>query len=258
VDPRESEVSFIYDIEDEDDGFLDKYGLKPYIIGFLIISLSTVIKFNNRLSKKEKENLKLSNENLSTELKFLKNQINPHFLFNVLNNLYSQVVTKSDRAPETILKLSDMLRYILYEGESEKVRIDREVEHLKNYIALQEMRDSSISQKLKFNYNLDSSIMIEPMIFIAFIENAFKHSVIDSDENGFIQINIQSKKNNIYLTVINSIPSSKFVKDKHGGIGLENVKKRLDILYRNKHMLNIEILPNLCKVELNIELNTNE
>ncbi len=221
---------------------------------FSVVTLlvSVAYKISLLALKKEKETEELKSENLHAELKFLKSQINPHFLFNALNNIYSLSVIKSEKAPEAILKLSDILRYVIYEGAEEKVPISKEIDYIEGYINLAKLKDDNI-ENIHFDYsNVDRSIMIEPMLFIPFIENSFKHSRIEDTENGYVDIKLSSDKSKIDFTVKNSISSTPFSKDKMGGIGLQNIKKRLSLLYPEKHILQVDKGEDYFTIHLNI------
>ncbi|WP_378173830.1 sensor histidine kinase [Aquimarina sp. SS2-1] len=223
---------------------------------FLTISyvIATFLETFLFAQKKEEETIRSKNENLQTELKLLKSQINPHFLFNSLNNIYALSVIDSDKTQESISYLSDMLRYVLYECERNFVPIKKEITYIENYIKLFSLKSSN-PYNITTDFNsIDQSVSIAPMLFIPFIENAFKHSNIEKPNNSFIRIKIVTMSGNVTLTLENSIPKEKIHKDKLGGIGIENVGKRLNILYPNKHQLLINEYNDVFKVELNINL----
>ena len=208
--------------------------------------------------KKEEEIIKSKNQNLQTELKLLKSQINPHFLFNSLNNIYALSVIDSDKTQKSISYLSDMLRYVLYECQQPFVPIQKEITYIQNYIKLFSLKSSKpFPITTKFSVANDY-ITIAPMLFISFIENAFKHSNIEKFNGSFILISIDANTENLMLKVKNSIPKENLHKDKIGGIGLENVKKRLDILYPERYQLLIDDQKtDIFKVILTIKLNNN-
>lgn len=204
-----------------------------------IIVLSSVFKTSQIASEKAKETAELKSENLNSELKFLKSQVNPHFLFNSLNNLYALAIKKSEKTPDIILKLSDILRYMIYDGEENKVPLRKEVQYLKNYIDLFKLKDEDI-KNIKVHFDeIPDSVIVEPMLFIPFVENSFKHSKIEDLDNGWISIDMKLDKNKITFTVANSIPATKHSKDEVGGIGLENITRRLSLLYPDRHELSI-------------------
>ena len=205
-----------------------------------ILFISSTYWMNAQNQKRKQQAITLKSENLEAEMKFLKSQTNPHFLFNALNNIYALTYTNSPKAPEMIMKLSEMLRYVLYESNEKKVPLSREIDYISNFIAFQSLKiegQANIQADLK---NTDANAMVEPMLFIPFIENSFKHSKIENIEKSWINIRLFSRNNVIDLRVSNSIPPGKFTKDRTGGIGLTNVKKRLQLLYPGKHELTIE------------------
>lgn len=210
------------------------------IITFLTIwGLSSLF----RLLEDHFENIKFSNElksnQLETELKFLKTQINPHFLFNTLNNIYSMVYLKSDEAAPMVLKLSGILRYMLYESDAQKVPIQKEIDYLKDCIELQILNPAD-RPKVRFEIeNHAPVLMIEPLLFINFLENSFKHGSL-SKKDGFIHLKMTIKDNSIDFQLKNSILPSNSPKDKVGGIGLNNIKQRLELVYPNRHILEIK------------------
>lgn len=229
-----------------------------FLFNLLILSiayiLAVTVEVFNHLKKKEAETIKARNVNLQNELKLLKSQINPHFLFNSLNNIYTLAGIDSNKTQKSIINLSDMLRYVLYECDQETVPLKKEIKYIENYLklfALKSSKDYPISTKLNIS---NSSIPVAPMLFIPFIENALKHSNIDDRDNSFIRIEINAEDTRIDFEIENSKPKKAFIKDGVGGIGLDNVKKRLAILYPEKHKLKIEENDSSFKVNLHLEL----
>ncbi|MGB5554466.1 MAG: histidine kinase [Flavobacteriaceae bacterium] len=205
--------------------------------------------------KKEEETVKNKNEALQTELKLLKSQINPHFLFNSLNNIYALSVIDSDKTQQSISYLSDMLRYVLYECEQEWVPLSKELTYIENYIKLYALK-SSVPFAITTDFDIqDSAIKVAPMLFIPFIENALKHSNIEKRKGAFIRVKIHSTASEVQFEMENSIPQDPIHKDEVGGIGLENVKRRLEILYPQKHELKIDDSGTTFKVQLIIRVN---
>ncbi|MBL4642673.1 MAG: histidine kinase [Flavobacteriaceae bacterium] len=182
--------------------------------------------------------LQLNEQKKTTELATLKQQLNPHFLFNTLNNLYSLSVTKSDEAPEVIEKLSEMLDHMLYGCNDKFVSLNKEIELIENYLALEKVRYSD-RVAITFTKEVLKDVQVAPLIFLTFIENAFKHGVSQELEKATIQIEINVKENYIYFTISNSIATNKVLSNKEG-IGLKNVKKQLQLLYDNAHFLDIK------------------
>lgn len=202
----------------------------------------------------EKQLLEKQQETMQTELSFLRSQISPHFIFNILNNIVALVRLKSDDLEPTVMKLSELMRYMLYDTDEEKINIENEASYLQSYIDLQKQR---FGKKVKVNYHFEtdnSRAEIEPMLLIPFVENAFKHGV-GIIEKPFIDINLTIKGNSLTLIVKNKFNNESFeTQDKNSGIGLKNVKRRLKILYAENHELSISKQNNLHIVLLKINL----
>jgi len=224
------------------------------VLSLGVFLLSTAYKASLIALHNEKEAQRLKSEGLESELRFLKSQINPHFLFNALNNVYSLSLIQSEKTPGTILKLSEMLRYILYDCNHEKVPLQKELAFISNYVDLMKLKDDQIE-----NITLDlpkhtGSEMIEPMLFVPFVENAFKHGAAKTEEKAWIRIKLKVANQQLLFTAANSIPEVPYTKDSVGGIGLENVKRRLHLLYPNRHELKIEKTDKQFTVHLSILL----
>lgn len=223
----------------------------PYFTALIGSALFEVARFANR---KEQEAAEFRSEKLEAELKFLKSQINPHFLFNALNNIYTLTLIKSDQAPDNLLKLSGMLRYMLYDCKADRVPLQKEIEYLRHFIDLHLLKDS---RGLNVDVQLDESrpsLSIAPMLFIPFVENAFKHSKVEDREKGWIQIRLSTAEDHILFEVKNSQPEQQFTKDEAGGIGLINVRRQLELLYPDRHELSITPGPEFFLVRLKILL----
>lgn len=227
------------------------YSLSSIVITGFSLGLR-VIEQHSAFEKRQKE---LEKEKLSSELAFLKNQISPHFFFNTLNNIYSLIEINSNDAQESVLKLSKLMRYLLYESEHGQTMLSREIDFMNNYIDLMRIR---LSNKVELNIQLpeeDVEYNIPPLLFIPFIENAFKHG-ISYREKSFISIFMEAGGNTINFKCVNSIrkQSAEEKKDNHSGVGLENVKKRLNLLFPEKHKLEIKQVNESFNVQLLIEL----
>ncbi|WP_258455180.1 sensor histidine kinase [Aequorivita sp. CIP111184] len=228
-------------------GLLGPNGPRPpsaYLIHLLLISVSYILSVLAETflfaQKKEEAIAKQTAALAESELKFLKMQINPHFLFNSLNNIYALSISNSEKTPESIHSLSEMLRYVIYDCERPKVPIEKEIHYIENFIELFKLRSSKSFNITFINQLENTSVEVAPMLFIIFIENAFKHSGIEKGGEAFVDIKLQSSNNTITFSVENSLPTVKIIKDKSSGIGLQNAKKRLEISYPNQHDLNIE------------------
>jgi len=194
------------------------------------------------------QNLKA--EKAKTEISLLRAQINPHFFFNTLNNLYALTVKNSKQAPEVILKLSDMMRYTIYEGEKDMVKLQDEIEYLNNYIELHKIRYKK-SVEITFDYtSVDTHLTIAPLLYIILLENAFKHGVETLAENAFIHINLNEDTDFIVFSIENNFDPKEM--SKSSGIGLKNLKRRLSLLYKDKHELKVDASKNLYKATLKI------
>lgn len=194
---------------------------------------------------------KIKNEQAKTELMLLKSQVSPHFFFNMLNNLYGLVNKDPKKAQELILKLSDLMRYSIYEGKKQTVTLSEEIEYLKKYIELHKMRYHK-NIVIDFNYNVDENCKIVPLLFIMLLENSFKHGVETLRANAYVKVEINSFENKIRFEVENNYDSAVDKKDK-AGIGLENLKRRLELIYSNKHELLFSITNEVYKSQLTLE-----
>ncbi len=234
------------------------YLVRDFISYVLMIGLVTAFKLSRRLQLSEEALKEAENARVKAELANLRSQINPHFLLNTLNNIYALTTIDTDKAQKAIKELSSLLRYILYENPSNRVSLRGEVEFIKTYIELMSIR---LPRKVKvtthFNFHQQSTTQIAPLIFISLIENAFKHSVSANGE-GFIDILFEEKisENKVILSIKNS-NNAKADEDKSGhGIGLEQVGKRLELLYKGNY--NWDVKQTEKEYSSTIILNTSE
>lgn len=193
------------------------------------------------------QNLKA--EKTKTELSLLRTQINPHFFFNTLNNLYALTIKNSKQAPDVILKLSDMMRYTIYEGEKETVKLGDEIEYLNNYIELHKIRYKK-TVEITFKHQIDTGLTIAPLLFIILLENAFKHGIETLTENAYIHIDLFEDDETISFKINNNFDPKEIAES--NGIGLQNLKRRLSLLYKDRHELNIEETNSTYKTTLKI------
>jgi len=227
------------------------YTLSPF---FFVKILFEIIKIYNKTTQLQHQKLQVEIQNINIEKDFLKSQLNPHFLFNTLNNLYGLIVKKDDSAPEVVLSLSDIMSYTLYESNSEKVALEKELDFIRNYFELEKMRypkNKSIQIEI-LGYDQISSLYIAPLLTFTFIENAFKYG-LKTSENQFINQKIKIENATFYFVLENDFDKNE-IKKEFGGIGLENIKKRLQLLYPNQHDLKISTSENSFKVKLKINL----
>ena len=185
------------------------------------------------------------------ELELLKTQINPHFFFNTLNNLYSLTVKHSDKAPEVILKLSEMMRYTIYEGKKEFVPLREEVTYLENYIELHKIRYQK-KVNIEFSHSIEQEVKVAPLLFIILLENALKHGVESLTDSAYVKIDLSSSNRHIRFSIENNYEPLEINESK--GIGLENLKRRLELIYPKTHELNIHKTASTFAVDLKISL----
>lgn len=195
------------------------------------------------------------NEKTLAELKALKSQINPHFLFNSLNSIYSLARKKSDAAPKKIIQLSNLLRHIIYESESELIPLEKEIEMVRNYFELQDLR-STKQGLIDFKVTGDTANRkIAPLVFLPFIENSFKHGLKSGEKNAFINASIDVSGPVLNFKIENNKGNvAPDIDKKYGGIGIENVKKRLQLIYPAQHRLQITNNATIFRVHLQIQL----
>jgi hypothetical protein len=228
---------------------LINYGFTSLLITGFALGLG----FVDRHREDEKKHKELEQEKLHSELAFLKNQISPHFFFNTLNNIYSLTSIDTPAAQESILKLSKLMRYLLYESEHGETLLSHEIDFMTNYIALMKLRLSP-KVDLKVSFPTDyPDCKIPPLLFISFIENAFKHGV-SHREASFIHIEMEANSQQILFKTENSVSGTASTDKENSGIGLENVRKRLALLFPASHTLKIEQTEKVFNVEVKIVL----
>ena len=191
----------------------------------------------------------LQAEKTEVELALLKTQVNPHFLFNTLNNLYSLTVQKSEQAPDVVLKLSDMMRYTIYEGKKDLVLLSSEIRYLEDYIELQKIRYKK-KVDIQFVNDLNNDLQIAPLLFIILVENAFKHGVEKLRTDAFIHIHLTTINEEVHFSIENNFDPEEIGTEQ--GIGLTNLKSRLALTYPNKHQIKMTQIGNNYHVQLNI------
>lgn len=227
-------------IYNEVDGPPGIHILLDAVIGTALIAASTVFEVIKKNLRDERTERLKENENLKTELSFLRSQISPHFMFNVLNTIVALIRQKSEKLEPVVIELSNLMRYMLYESDEEKVNLRTELEYLKSYINIQILR---FGDDIKINIEIPVEIpekTIEPMLLIPLVENAFKHGC-GIVENPEINISIAFSEQSISMMVKNKYsPLNSGSLNKHSGIGLNNLRKRLALLYAGKHELDIE------------------
>lgn len=240
--------------EKQDSNFL---GLHPRLLDdaqllLLVLGFSTGMRILQQSRKEEEEQKELDKANVETELAFLKNQINPHFFFNSLNNIYALVAIDGEKAQKAIEELSGLMRYLIYDSNVELIPLNKEFNFIRNYLALMQQR---LTAKVNLSVDIQDDIpnvKVPPLLFISFIENAFKHG-ISYQGNSFIDIKMNVNDAKIYFSSRNSIPEASNHKDhKSGGVGISNIKKRLELLYGAKAVLDINESDEIFEVNLEV------
>lgn len=231
--------------------FLKDY---PSAVGIVIIIYYSILLLVGALwvIMQVKSVLNLRNETRKNELRHLQSQVNPHFFFNMLNNIYGMIDKDSDAAKNLILKLSDLMRYSIYEGEKNMVALSEEVSYLKNYIELHKMRyHKEIDVQFKTDI-ANQNIKIRPLLLIILLENAFKHGVEKLREKAYISIHLKTTKEKLFFEIENNFDENEISGEI--GIGFKNLKRRLALAYPKKHRLKIEKNNSVYKAQLEIQL----
>lgn len=226
--------------------------LTLFILALLVVCFNLSISLVFKTIEKDMEHKILDKERVTSELEYLKYQINPHFLMNTLNNIHALVDIDSEKAKETIINLSKMMRFVLYKGPKDKVSLLDEIEFLKDYIELMRIRYiDSVDIRFEYPENIPT-INIPSLLFVPFVENAFKHGV-SYQKNSFIHIAISGDEKNVNFEVVNSKIDETMVKEGSGGIGLDNTKRRLNLIYGTDYTLDIDDDKDSYKVNLKIK-----
>ncbi|GHN01304.1 histidine kinase [Cytophagales bacterium WSM2-2] len=240
-------------------GFHERYYYSTFFVvqltfdTLLITIFVGMLRFATGWFELEARRKQMENDKLTNELKFLKAQINPHFLFNTLNNLYYLAYSHSPNTTEVIAKLSQMMRYMIYDSNYPKVLLSKEIEYMQNYISLERLR---LNNEVPIDFVVEGEVenkLITPLIFITFLENAFKHGVSANTADSWVKISVQLKENQCIYTVENSKLKSIEQREK-SGIGLQNVKRRLELSYPNHYTLKTDDQSDRYFVQLNLNL----
>jgi LytS/YehU family sensor histidine kinase len=230
--------------------------LNQMVIAWLVVGFNAAIKVTNKWFKDEQDKRELEKEHLKSELAFLQNQISPHFFMNTLNNIHAQIDIDTKDAQASIVTLSKMMRYLLYESDRGVTTMKKEIEFLQSYVDLMRLRiDKGVDIDLDISV-ANSDIKIQPFLFISFVENAFKHG-ISYNEKSFIKIELTQNSKFIEFKCINSISVQNKITNDYSGVGLENIKKRLNLLYNSNYELVINELENEFNVYLKIPIDEN-
>jgi two-component system LytT family sensor kinase len=228
--------------------------LKNIIRDYSIIALAVCISIIADYRRKQQLNEQLIKAKAEAEIKLLKGQLHPHFLFNSLNNIYSLALMKSDLTADSILKLTELLDYLVYRASMDKVTLSKEIELLNNYVGLEQLR---YGEKLKIESDitvLNDTIKVAPLLLLPFAENCFKHGGVGNEGVFYIKIDLYADDKKLVFNIINSKKNGKKIAAVNGGVGLENIQKRLKLLYPGQHQLNIKDLPDSYNVNLEIDI----
>ena len=227
-----------------------------FLVFTIFLMASTLLKLAEDwfyFNTKENNILRLKNQQIETQLTALRAQINPHFLFNSLNVIYALALEKKEGITTAIVQLSDILRYVIYDSDTERVALKDEMVLLKNYIAFQNHRvETQIATSIKINFE-NEDFKIYPMLLLPLLENSYKHGIIAGETNTPIKINLLQQDHKFTFSIENANLNTKNSLDnRHSGVGLENLRNNLNLVYKNQHQLKIEASKDLFKVILTI------
>ncbi|MBK8292254.1 MAG: histidine kinase [Flammeovirgaceae bacterium] len=245
----------ILNVSENREGYLysTRFIVQVVTSNLFIVIFVGMLRFAEDWFELEARRKEIEHEKLAAELNFLKAQINPHFLFNTLNNLYYLAYSKSENTAEVVAKLSQMMRYMIYDSNHPNVLLSKEIEYMQNYISLERLRlNDQIPIKFEVIGNAEN-LRITPLIFITFLENAFKHGVSNSNPKAWVNVTIQLQDKQCVYTVENSLVEKPESSEK-SGIGLQNVKRRLDLSYPNQYKLITENKKNVYLIQLTLAL----
>jgi len=239
--------------------FVSDFSIRDNVLvhGFYLAASTMIVLSGSwfREARQKQQIITLEKEKIRTELQMLKNQVNPHFFFNTLQSLYALALKKSDELPEMILKLSDLMRYVIYEADTEKIAIQKEVIFLENYLELQKLRLTKDAD-LKFDVEGENDqVEITPLLLIHFVENCFKHGLKGEAGRVYAHINLAYSPERIVFKAINNQKKNRRGdQEQTSGTGLENVKRRLELHYPGRHHIKINSLENSFEITLKILL----
>ena len=228
--------------------------LVAFLSGSVILVLGAFYQLLINRAIRELQREAILKEQQTAKLQFLRAQINPHFLFNTLNNIYSLAVTKSDRTGEMVLRLSDLLRYVIYEGQQSLVDLVKEIDQLKKFVELFQMKQE-FERDVQFTVQGDpTGYQIEPMILIPLVENCFKHCDFEENDQAFIEMNLVLEKDQVSFTTRNTYNPDDQQRDKTGGVGLENIRHRLEMKYPERHQVMIKAGDGIFEIAVQMPL----
>src|SRR5215204_78595 len=225
-----------------------------FIPHFFLVTAGVAFKLLFDYTRLQKRLAEVAKEKAEAELSFLKSQINPHFLFNSLNSVYFLIDKNNPDARQALHKFSDMLRYQLYEANGEKIPIEKEIDYLQDYVHLQQLRKDE-NYKVQFNCSQEvKNFSIEPLLLIPFVENAFKHISHKAKGDNFVKLDMTRSNGYFEFVVENSCEKGMYTTEQHGGIGMNNVKRRLELLYPGTHQLTIDDDNDKFKINLKLKI----
>lgn len=226
-----------------------------FLVSFLVVGFNAAIKIAVKWQREEQKNKELEKEKLQTELALLKNQVSPHFFMNTLNNIHALIDVNAENAKESIIKLSKLMRYLLYDSEQGKTTLQKEIDFIRNYVDLMRLRYSGkVKIELSFPETIPD-IKIPPMLFTSLVENAFKHGV-SYQSDSFIGVYLRIREEKMLFRIKNSVNKNNEVEEK-GGLGLKNLKKRLELIYGSRFELQSLEDESVFEVNIKIPLNGN-
>lgn len=250
---------YTHDIASLSAADLEEIDILGYIIQISFYTIGTLgiaaaIKITKYFYERQQHLNELKQSQLSSEVNYLKQQTNPHFLFNTLNSIYVLAKQKKENTPTAIMLLSDLMRYQTYDASSEKVPLTKEIEFLKNYLELEKLRRDKLNVEFNIEGNVNGEI-IEPLLFLPFIENAVKHSASTDEQQENISITLQNHEKSLILNVGNSVGTNTLnsIQKENSGFGLDNAIKRIGLLYPDSHTLNVSESENSYKVKFSID-----
>lgn len=249
-------IMFVLDLLRGEGPSVNSNFIRSMVLNYQIPATAMAIYMFKRWHIIQQNVLNLENEKLESELKFLKSQINPHFLFNTLNNLYALTLQKSDKAPDVVLQLSNLLEYSLYSEKKNEVELREEIRLLKGYIDLEVLRfGKRLTIEQEISDDLDG-LMIAPLLLLPFVENSFKHGAGRDIHSPFIKIKISVTGDQLFFYISNSFISDAGKNETYSErIGLKNVRRRLELLYQGRHQLDIIRKDDIFEVSLKLDLN---
>jgi two-component system, LytTR family, sensor kinase len=229
-------------------------GLLVFLTSGFIWLLAIAYQLLMNRYEKERHNLQSINEQQKAQFQYLKAQINPHFLFNALNNIYSLTVVKSNDAPKMLLQLSDLLRYAIYDGQQELVPLEKEMIHIQKFIDIFQLQSENLLNITFEKPQNTEGVFVEPMILIPIVENCFKHCDFEQNEAAFTHIKCKIEHQIVTFTTANTFNESDTQKDRIGGVGLENIKRRLALRYGNDFRFETHVKDHVFTVFLSIKI----